>query len=343
MKDTTMKAIVCREFGPPETVISVQDVPEPDTLGPDDVLIEVHHATVSHATGLLIEGKYQKSPPLPFVPGTEGVGKVLRCGSAVRHVAPADTVAFICDWGAYSEQLVVHGATVYPVPQGLEPLRALALPISYGTAYTALHWRAQMREGDTVLVLGAGSGVGAAAVELARLVPQVTVIACASTHDKRQAALAHGAHHAVEPEHLIEQVKQLTAGKGADLVFDPVGGHLLLQALRCTAQNGKIISIGFASGTIPQVPMNILLVKNLTVFGFFYGQYIGWTPANERVRYAQEMQTMMAELFELARRDAIHPSITKLLPIDQLCHALHALHGRDVLGKIALTFQGDTP
>lgn len=338
-----MKALVCREFGQPEDVIALQEVAPVAQIDIDEVLVEVHHATVSHATGLLIEGRYQKTPPLPFVPGTEGVGRVLACGSRVDHVKVGDAVAFICDWGAYAEQLTVHGATVYPIADDLDPLQALAVPISYGTAYAALHWRARLQEGNTVLVLGAGSGVGAAAVELARLVPGVTVIACASSPQKRQAALQGGAHHAVEPDGLIGQVKQLTQGRGADLVFDPVGGDLLLQALRCTAQNGKIVSIGFASGTIPQIPMNILLVKNLTVFGFFYGQYIGWTPANERVQHAMQVQAMMAELFALARRGAIHPAVTQIFPMDQLCQALHALHSRDVVGKVALAIKTSSP
>ena len=336
-----MKALVCREFGPPSQVTAVQTLPPPSAIADNEVLIAIEHATVSHATGLLIEGKYQKTPPLPFVPGTEGVGKVLQCGKNVQHTQPGDTVVFICDWGAYSEQLVVHASTVYPVPAGLDPLQALALPISYGTAFTALHWRAQIQEGDSLLVLGAGSGVGAAAVELAAQIPHVKVIACASTEDKRQAALQSGAHHAVEPQHLIEQVKAVTGGKGATIVFDPVGGDLLLQALRCTAQNGKIVIIGFASGKIPQVPMNILLVKNLTVLGFFYGQYIGWTPANERERYAPAMQAMVAQLFEMAQRDAIHPGISRVYALEQLCEALDALHGRQVQGKIALKIPGD--
>ncbi|GAB2833461.1 NADPH:quinone oxidoreductase family protein [Comamonas piscis] len=336
-----MKAIVCRSFGLPRDVIAVQTTEPPTALAPDEVLIDVAHATVSHATGLLIEGKYQKTPPLPFVPGTEGVGRVLQCGSAVDHLQVGDQVVFICDWGAYAQQAKVHASTVYAVPPGLDPLRALALPISYGTAYTALHWRAALQAGDSLLVLGAGSGVGAAAVELAAQVPGVQVIACASSEDKRQAALRHGAQHAVDPQHLVEQVKAVTGGKGASLVFDPVGGDLLLQALRCTAQNGRIVIIGFASGTIPKVPMNIALVKNLTIHGFFYGQYIGWTPANERQRHAAAMQAMMATLFEMAHRDAIHPDISRVFAMDQLCDALDALHSREVLGKIALQIQGD--
>lgn len=336
-----MQAIVCHEFGNPGAVTAVQGISEPPPPAPDEVLIQVGYASVSHATGLLIEGRYQKHPPLPFVPGTEGVGAVLQCGAGVSHVKPGKPVAFICDWGAYGERVAVHGATVYPLPEGLDPLHALAIPISYGTAYTAMHWRAQIQQGDAILVLGAGSGVGAAAVELARQIPGVQVIACASTAAKRSDALRRGAHHAVEPAQLVEQVKRITGGKGADLVFDPVGGELLLMALKATAQYGKIVSIGFASGSIPQLPMNMVLVKNLTVYGYFYGRYIGWTPANERVRYQQPMQAMMAELFALTARKAIQPRISQVFPMAQLCEALDALHGRDVLGKIAIRVKGE--
>lgn len=344
MNTHTMQAIVCERHGAPEQVISLRAMPAPAAPGEGQVCIAVHHATVSHATGLLIEGRYQKTPPLPFIPGTEGVGTVLQCGPGVDHLAAGDTVAFVCDWGAYGERIVADAATVYRVPPGLDPLKALALPISYGTAHAALHWRAQLAEGDSVLVLGAGSGVGAAAVELARQMPRVQVIACASTADKRAAALALGAHHAVAPDDLAAQVKALTQGRGVSMVFDPVGGDLLLRALRCTAQNGRLVSIGFASGTVPSVPMNIPLVKNLTLHGFFYGQYLGWTPDDERRRHAPRVQAMMQTLFELALQGRIHPHISRTFRMDQLCDALDALHSRQVVGKVALAItQGDEP
>ena len=211
-----MKAIVCRSFGLPRDVIAVQTTEPPTALADDEVLIAVTHATVSHATGLLIEGKYQKTPPLPFVPGTEGVGQVLQCGSAVDHLQVGDQVVFICDWGAYAQQAKVKASTVYAVPAGLDPLRALALPISYGTAYTALHWRAALQAGDSLLVLGAGSGVGAAAVELAAQVPGVQVIACASSEDKRQAAERRRARA------LEAQQKRAASGRQAPAALDPL-------------------------------------------------------------------------------------------------------------------------
>ncbi|MFC3217217.1 zinc-binding dehydrogenase [Comamonas sp. JC664] len=288
----------------------------------------------------MIEGKYQKTPPLPFVPGTEGVGQVLQCGSAVAHVRVGDQVVFICDWAPMRSR-----PRCRPAPCMRCRRRSIHCARWRCRSPTARRTRLALARGaaggDSLLVLGAGSGVGAAAVELAAQVPGVQVIACASSEDKRQAALRHGAQHAVDPQHLIEQVKAVTGGKGATLVFDPVGGDLLLQALRCTAQNGRIVIIGFASGTIPKVPMNIALVKNLTIHGFFYGQYIGWTPANERQRHAAAMQAMMAALLEMAQRDAIHPDISRVYAMDELCEALDALHSREVLGKVALQIQGD--
>ncbi|CAB5682516.1 Mycocerosic acid synthase [Delftia tsuruhatensis] len=338
----TMQALVCRAFGPPQDVVQMQQIASPGPgLAPSQVRIAVAYANVSHATGLLIEGKYQRRPPLPFVPGTEGVGRVLECGSAVEHLQVGDAVAFIADWGAFAQQVVLRAHTVYRIPGQLPWLKALPIALSYGTAYTALHWRMQLQSGDAVLVLGAGSGVGAAAVEVARQTPGVHVIACASTEDKRNDALRRGAHHAVEPADLAARVKALTGGHGASVVFDPVGGDLLLQALRAAAQNAQILSVGFASGGIPQVPMNLALVKNLTLHGFFYGRYIGWTPADEREAFAARLQAAIATLFGWAVEGRIHPHVSQVFEMHQLADALRALHGRSVTGKLALAIQGD--
>lgn len=340
--DTSMQALVCHQFGAPHEVVSLQSMDRPgQPLGAHQARIAVAYANVSHATGLLIEGRYQRRPPLPFVPGTEGVGRVLECGSAVQHLQPGDAVAFIADWGAFAQETVVHASTVYRLPAGMPWLQALPIPLSYGTAYTALHWRARLQEGDVVLVLGAGSGVGAAAVEVARQTPGVQVIACASTEAKRADALRRGAHQAVAPQDLAAQVKQATQGRGASVVFDPVGGDLLLQALRAAAQNAQLLSVGFASGTIPAVPMNLALVKNLTLHGFFYGRYIGWTPADERQAFAAQLQPVIATLLDWAARGCIHPQVSQVFDMHELPAALDALHGRNVTGKLALAIQGD--
>ncbi|SPR99667.1 NADPH:quinone oxidoreductase family protein [Cupriavidus taiwanensis] len=329
-----MKALVCEQFGSVHGV-SVQAVPEPALAGAHGVTIAVEYASVSHATGLMIAGQYQRRPPLPFVPGTEAVGRVVACGDAVTRLRPGDRVVAIADWGCFAERATVPEYTVYRVPDALPATVALPVPISYGTAYCGLVWRCALRASDTVLVLGAGAGVGLAAVEIARELG-ATVIACASTAAKRADALRRGATHAVAPADLAAAVKALTGGRGADVVVDPVGGDLFHQALRAAAANARILSIGFASGTIPQAPVNLLLVKNLTLHGFFFGRYIGWTPTNERAQHAAALQEVMATLFDWAAQGKLAPTVSATYPITGLGDALAALESRQVVGKVAI-------
>jgi NADPH2:quinone reductase len=285
----------------------------------------------------MIQGRYQTRPPLPFSPGTEAVGHVVAAGSAVTRLKAGDAVVCIADWGCYAEQIQVPEYTVYPIPEGLALLDALPIPISYGTAFTGLLWRCALQPGETVLVLGAGAGVGLAAVELA-VQMGANVIACASTQAKRDAALTRGASGAVEPnENLATRVKELNQGKGADVIVDPVGGELFGDALRAAAPNARLLSIGFASGSLPTIPANILLVKNLTLHGFFYGRYIGWTPANERSVHAPALQHAMNTLLCWARDQRIQPRISQVFPMAQLGNALQLLHSRTVIGKLALS------
>lgn len=329
-----MQALVCHQFGPPEDV-RLQQVAAPDLLAPDAVRLSVEYASVSHATGLMIAGRYQTRPPLPFVPGTEAVGRVVECGEAVTRLRPGDRVVAIADWGCFAELVTVPEYTVYPIPDALPSLQALPIPLSYGTAYCGLVWRCALTAADTVLVLGAGAGVGLAAVEIAHQLG-ATVIACASTEAKRKEALARGARFAVAPDDLAAQVKQATGGHGADVVVDPVGGDLFAQALRAAAANARILSVGFASGAIPQAPLNLLLVKNLTLHGFFVGRYIGWTPANERARHAAALQAVMATLCGWAREGRIRPTVSTVYPMTGLSDALAALEARQVVGKVAI-------
>ncbi|MEM5277101.1 NADPH:quinone oxidoreductase family protein [Cupriavidus taiwanensis] len=329
-----MKALVCERFGSVHDV-AVQSIPAPALADAHAVTIAVEYASVSHATGLMIAGQYQRRPPLPFVPGTEAVGRVLACGDAVTRLRPGDRVVAVADWGCFAEQVTLPEYTVYRVPDQLPPAVALPVPISYGTAYCGLVWRCALRAGETVLVLGAGAGVGLAAVEIARELG-ATVIACASTEAKRADALRRGASHALAPAGLAGAVKALTDGRGADVVVDPVGGELFQQALRAAAANARILSIGFASGTIPQAPVNLLLVKNLTLHGFFFGRYIGWTPANERAQHAAALQQVMATLFDWAAQGKLAPTVSATYPITGLGDALAALESRQVVGKVAI-------
>lgn len=329
-----MKALVCHQFGPVEEV-RLESFADVGSSDPHAVTIEVEYASVSHATGLMIAGQYQRRPPLPFVPGTEAVGRVVSCGEAVTRVQPGDRVVAIADWGCFAERVTVPSHTVYRVPDALPSKVALPLPISYGTAYCGLVWRCALRPEDTVLVLGAGAGVGLAAVEIAHQLG-ATVIACASTETKRAEALRRGAAHAVAPDGLAAAVKALTGGRGADVVLDPVGGELFAQSLRAAAPNARILSIGFASGTIPQAPVNLLLVKNLTLHGFFFGRYIGWTPADERAEHADALQAVMATLFAWAAEGKIRPTVSAVYPFGGLSDALAALESRQVVGKVAI-------
>jgi NADPH2:quinone reductase len=245
-------------------------------------------------------------------------------------------------WGCYAERLTLPEYTVYSLPDDLDPLQALPVPISYGTAYCGLLWRAAMQPGETVLVLGAGSGVGLAAVELASLLG-ARVMACASNEAKRQAARDAGAFHAMAADDgMAAAVKAMTAGRGADIVFDPVGGAAFGYAIRAATANARMLSVGFASGDVPQAPLNLLLVKNIALHGFFFGRYIGWTPADERVIHAPAMQQAMATLFDWTRSQRIHPAVTAVYPIAELAAALQALESRQVVGKVALKIISET-
>lgn len=338
-----MRALICDEFGHLPDAVRLAEWPAPPAPRPGEVVIDVAYASVSHATGLMIEGRYQTRPPRPFSPGTEAVGHVRAVGPGVQRLRPGDPVVAIADWGCHAEQVRVREATVYPLPDGLPLLQALPVPLSYGTAYAALVWRARLQPGDAVLVLGAGAGVGLAAVEIAAQLG-AEVIACASTPEKRQTALARGARHAIAPdEDLAAQVKTLTRGRGADIVLDPVGGVLFERAVRAAAANAQLLSIGFASGQLPTVAANLLLVKNLTLHGVFFGRYIGWTPQDERDAHAPALQRVMQTLLRWARDGRIQPIVSEVHPLHALPAALAALESRQVVGKLALAVGAPIP
>lgn len=331
-----MKALLCKAFGSPREVLSIENAPMPEITQPDEVIVRGHYASVSHATGLMIEGKYQRKPPFPFSPGTEMVGVIEKTGSAPGNLAVGQRVACICDWGAYAEYVKLSKYTVYPIPDEVEYLSALPIPISYGTAYLGLVQRCRLVPSQTVLVLGAGSGVGLAAVEIAANLG-CRVIACASTAEKcRVAEQAGAAATIIGNDQLASQVKQLTGGKGVDVIFDPVGGPLFEYSLRAAAQNAQLISIGFASGKLPEVAMNIVLVKNLTIHGFFFGQYTGWTPADERIMHASMMSGVMEVLFRWVAEKKLNPDVRKVFSLDQIPEAIETLHGRSITGKLAV-------
>lgn len=330
-----MRAVVCEEWCDYHD-LKFKDIAVPD-LKPGCVRIRIKYAGVGLAVSLFVAGKYQRKPPLPFVPGTEVAGIVTEVASDVLHLKPGDQVVAILDWGGFAEEAVATAETVYHLPIGLDLATAVSLPLTYGTSYGALHWRANISPGKTLLVHGAAGGVGLAAVELGHLAG-ARVIATASSEDKLKLARDHGADHTIlsNSSDLVTIVKELTNGYGADLIYDPVGGDLFDSSLRCIAPEGKIIIIGFASGRIPSVTSNILLVKNAELIGYNFGYYIGWGLTDERKRYEPRMRAMLEELFAAALAGKIRPAVSLRYPLERFVEAIDTVMERRSMGRVLL-------
>jgi NADPH2:quinone reductase len=319
----------------PYQELDIENVPVPD-LGPGQLRIEVHCAGVSFATSLVTEGRYQRKPPLPFTPGTEVAGVVSAVGPDVAGLVVGNRVCAALDWGGHAEAVVTDSTTVYLMPDALPFDLAPQFPLSYGTAYAALAWRAAVRPGETVLIHGASGAVGLAAVELAQAMG-VRVIATAATAEKRDLAVAHGADHVVAfpSEGALEAIRALAPG-GVDLVFDPVGGDAFDLSLRCVANSGRILLIGFAGGRVQQIPANILLVKDVAVFGFNYGKYIGWTRVDERRLHEQAVRAAMRQMFRWYEEGRLHPMTSHRFPLRDFRQAMETVLARRSMGKVVL-------
>lgn len=306
-------------------------------LAPGQVRIRVRHAGVGFAVSLFVSGKYQRKPPLPFTPGTEASGEIIELAPDVTRLKVGQRVVAALDWGAFGEEAVITADTVYPVPDGLSLAHAAALPITYGTVWAALEWRAALRAGDTLLVHGASGALGMAAVQIGRLMG-ARVIATASTEAKRAAALQNGASHALpsDPEGLAQAVKALCPKGGVDVVFDPVGGDLFDASLRCVAPEARVLVIGFASGRIPSAAANLLLVKNVSLIGFNYGYYIGWGLTDERARYANQVQEMESRIMDAIAQGAMPVPMTQHFPFAQWEAAIDTTMSRRSVGKVIL-------
>ena len=270
-----MRALVCEAYGPIES-LKVMDMPKP-VAGPGEVLVKVGAAGVSFAAMLGIQGKHQNKPPLPFVPGNEISGEVVALGEGVENLEVGQRIATGGSRGGFAEYCVTTAANAVPIPDTMPYAEATNFPTLYPTAYGALKWKADLRPGEVLLVHGAGGGSGLTGIEVGKAMG-ATVIASAGGADKLAAAKSVGADHLIDyrTEDLRTKVLELTDGRGADVIYDPVGGDAFAASMRCVAPEGRIIPMGFASGVIPQIPANILLVKNVTVIGFYYGYYNGW-------------------------------------------------------------------
>ncbi len=321
-----MRAMICTTHGTPE-VLEAGELPEP-IPGAGDVVIEMRACGINFPDVLMVAGKYQSQPPLPFAPGAEVGGVVVRTGPDVTGLTQGQRVLAFCGHGGLAEQVVVPASQVLPIPEAMPFEEAAAFILTYGTSWHALKQRARLQAGETLLVLGAAGGVGLAAVELGRAVG-ARVIAVASSQEKRALALAHGAHEAIGYEDLRGQLDALTRKRGVDVVYDPVGGDLFEQALRATAWGGRVLVIGFASGEIPRVPMNLPLLKGISIVGVFWGNFTVREPATAQANHR--------ELLEMYSAGTLKVHIGARFDFADAASALALLAARGAMGKVVVT------
>ena len=322
-----MRALVCKEYGPPENlVIEEWDDPEP---GPGQLLVDVAAAGINFPDVLSIAGKYQVRTPPPFIPGIEAAGTVAAIGDSVSRYSVGDNVIIATRGSAFAEKCVADEVTTMPLPPQLDFVQGAGFAVTYGTSYHALKQSADLRPGETVLVLGAAGGVGIAAVELAKAMG-ARVIAGASSDEKLEFARSAGADELINYSTmpLKEPVKELTGGEGADVVYDPVGGELAQQAFRATAWHGRYLVIGFASGRIPEFPVNIALLKEASIIGVWWGTWMAKNPGLQ----IQNMQ----ELAALLAQGKINPTVTESRALEDFAEAFNAITERRARGKVVL-------
>jgi NADPH2:quinone reductase len=295
--------------------------------GPGEVLVEVKAAGLNFADSLMCAGKYQVKPPLPFVPGLELAGRVAAIGAGVDNLRSGQRVMAVVDHGAFAAQALCKASDVFPIPDGLDFPEAAGFPIAYGTSYGALVWKARLQPGETLLVHGAAGGVGLTAVEIGKALG-ARVIATAGGPDKCAIARAHGAEATIDykAEDIREGVKALTGGKGADVVYDPVGGDVFDASLRAVNWNARIVIIGFAGGRVPAIPANILLVKNVDALGFYWGSY--------RQHRPDLLAGGFAVLSGMVAAGQLRPHISEILPLAAWQQGFEALVARRSTGKI---------
>jgi NADPH2:quinone reductase len=323
-----MKAIVCHEWGGPDS-LSYDDLPSPEP-GPGQIKVKMHAVGVNFADTLIISGSYQVRPERPFTPGMEVAGEVTAVGEDVGHLKPGDRVIAMVDYGGYAEEVIAPAMMALPIPEGMAYTDAAAFPVAYGTSHVALNHRGQLKVGETLLVFGAAGGVGLTAVEIGKKLG-ATVIACASTPEKLALTQDYGADYTINytEESIRDRVKEITDGKGADVIYDPVGGDAFDQAMRAINWEGRLLVIGFASGRIPELPVNLTLVKNCSVVGVFWGAYGRKDPG-----------VLMSSLQTLAgwyMNGDIKPHVSATYPLARAGEALKALMSRQSKGKVVIT------
>jgi NADPH2:quinone reductase len=323
-----MRAALCREYGPPK-VVTVEDVPVPD-VGPGQVRVDVAAAAVNFPDVLLVADRYQLRAPTPFVPGSEFAGIVDRTGDGVTTVAPGDRVFGTTFEGAFAEQVTVAAESLTRTPDGVDDASAAAFGVAHRTAYHVLRSVAAVRPGEEVVVLGAGGGVGLATVQLASALG-ATVTAVASSPAKLAAAEANGATRLVDHRAAGDDVRaalKVALPAGADIVVDPVGGDLAEPALRTLRYGGRFVTVGYASGTIPKMPLNLVLLKGARILGFQFATFAAHEP--------DAMRRDEAELLDLFRTGTARPHIGARFDLEDVVAALEHVAGGGAVGKVVL-------
>lgn len=322
-----MKAVLAKQFAPPEQLL-LEDVP-PRHAGPGEVVIAVKACGVNFLDGLIVQGKYQVKPPLPFSPGAEVAGVIREVGSGVSGLSVGARVLQATVYGGFAEEVVAQARGVIQLPEQMDFVNAAAFPIAYATSHHALKDRAQLKAGETLLVLGAAGGVGLTAVELGKLMG-ARVIACASSETKLALCKEYGADALINyaTTDLRERVRELTQGKGVDVVYDPVGGTYAEPAVRSLAFQGRYLVIGFASGEIPKIALNLLLLKSAALIGVFWGAYAQAAPARVAANFA--------ELLGWYSHGRLRPHVCAQFPLERFREALDVVMSRKAQGKVVL-------
>ena len=323
-----MRAVLCKAFGEPDSLM-VEEIAAPP-LRPGGARVAVHAAGVNFGDTLMVAGTYQEKPPFPFTPGFEIGGEVIEVAADVTGLKPGDRVMGTLPHGGYADEAVVAAADLTPIPAAMDYAVAAGFPVAYGTSHGALDWRARLHPGETLLVHGAAGGVGITAVEIGKAMG-ATVIATAGGAAKLAIAERHGADHLIDysREDIRVRVKALTDGRGVDVVYDPVGGDAFDASLRSIAWEGRIVVIGFAGGNVPQIPANLVLVKNCDIIGFYWGSYRKRKPALVRDSYQQ--------LFRWFGEGKLKPHVSERFDLADVAEAFRALRTRRSTGKVVLT------
>lgn len=322
-----MKAVLCKAFGPADTLV-IEDTSSPH-IKKNEVLLDVHAAGINFPDTLIIEGKYQFKPPFPFSPGGEAAGVISAVGENVSHLNVGDRVMALTGWGSCAEQIAVPAYNILPMPDAMDFTTAAAFSMTYGTAMHALKQRGALQAGETLLVLGASGGVGLAAIEIGKAMG-ARVIAAASSAEKLEVARQAGADELInyQDEDVRERLKTLTKGQGVDVIIDPVGGDLFETVFRSIAWNGRMLVIGFASGTIPSLPVNLALLKGAAVIGVFWGSFAQRQPQDNVANFEQ--------LFAWYAEGKLKPLVSQTFALEDTAQAINTLAARKAVGKLVI-------